>query len=212
MCKYLGALLDKTLTFRDHAKHRSKVAIGNIYKLMHIRRFMDRQTCEILVYSLVISHLDYANGILTGASESVIRDLQRVQNWAAKLILKRKKKDSSTSARYDLHWLPIRHRIDFKICMLIKKCLRGEAPKYLQDLLCINYQKHNLRNFSNKLIVPFVHKNSFAVRAFSVHGPRLWNSLPNDIGNELNLDVFKTKLKTYLFRDAYHLNSDFLYY
>ena len=91
-CKYLGAWLDETMSFRSHVKNRCKAAIANICRIMHIQHFINQETCEILVYSLVISHLDYANGILTGVSECVPNELQRVQNWVAKLILQRKKK------------------------------------------------------------------------------------------------------------------------
>ena len=51
--KYLGAWLD--LSFKQHVFNRCKFVICSIYKLMHIRRFIDQKTCEILVYSLVLS-------------------------------------------------------------------------------------------------------------------------------------------------------------
>ena len=53
--KYLGAWLDNNLSFKQHVLNRCKFAICSIYKLMHIRRFIDQKTCEILVYSLVLS-------------------------------------------------------------------------------------------------------------------------------------------------------------
>ena len=53
--KYLGAWLDNNLSFKQHVLNRCKFAICSIYKLMHIRRFIDKKTCEILVYSLVLS-------------------------------------------------------------------------------------------------------------------------------------------------------------
>ena len=95
---------------------------------MHIRRFIDQDTRETLVCSLVLSHMDYANGILPGVSNSVVSILQIVQNWAPKLVLKRKKYSSSTQALLDLHCLPIASRIKYKILMLVHKCLKGQAP------------------------------------------------------------------------------------
>ena len=58
-----------------------------------------------------------------------------MQNAAAKLVLGMKKHDSVTAALTTLHWLPIRARTDFKILTLVHKCLSGNAPSYLTDLL-----------------------------------------------------------------------------
>ena len=87
--KYLGAWLDNNLSFKQHVLNRCKFVICSIYKIMHIRRFIDKKTCEILVYSLVLSRLDYANALLPGISDYIMNYMQRVQNRAAKLVLKR---------------------------------------------------------------------------------------------------------------------------
>ena len=88
-----------------------------------------------LVRGLVTSHLDYCNVIFCGLSEYLLDLLQKVQNAAAKLVLGMKKYGSATVALTRLHWLPIRARIDFKILTLVHKCLSGNAPGYLTDLL-----------------------------------------------------------------------------
>ena len=134
-----------------------------------------------------------------------------VQNWAAKLVLSKRKANSSKQALISLHWLLVKFRIQFKILLLIKKCLSGEAPNYLKDLLCYSYRKFVQRH-GQKLIIPYVKNSTFAYRSFSVMGPRLWNELPTEIRSELNIDVFKKSLKTYLFRRAFNMDSDFVYY
>ena len=128
-----------------------------------------------------------------------------------KLTLKRKKINSSAGAVSELHWLPVKYRIKFKIVVIVHKCLEGLAPHYLQDL-CVNNYKHDLRNNSRRLIVPDVKNETFAARVFSVTGPKLWNSLPQYIRTELNFEVFKSKLKTHYYVEAFQLNSDFIYY
>ena len=73
---YLGAWLDRNLRFDTHVTMKCKSAICNIFKLMHVCRYIDQETCEILVCSLVLSHVDYSNGILIGCMKSVQRKLQ----------------------------------------------------------------------------------------------------------------------------------------
>ena len=91
-------------------------------------------------------------------------------------------------------------------------CLKGHAPSYLANLLCVNYNSRNLRNGNRTLIVPNVKKETFAARSFSVIGPKWCNSMPSDIRCELELETFKKKLKTFLFHEAFNLNSDYMYY
>ena len=74
---------------------------------------------------------------LYGVCEVHLRPLQSVLNAAARLITGKRKFDHIASTmRDDLHWLPVRQRILFKLCTLVSKCLRRSAPPYLTDM-CI---------------------------------------------------------------------------
>ena len=79
----------------------------------------------------------------------------------------------------------------------------SDCPTYLKNLLVHNKRLgryDNLRsNDGELLIVPYVKYKIFVAQAFSVSGPRLWNSLPMDIPNTEDIDTFKSELKTYLF-------------
>jgi hypothetical protein len=87
----------------------------NFLRIKTIRKYLTKEATETLLLSLVISHLDYCNVILYGVSDCEIRKMQRIQNMSAKLVLNRKKFDSSKQALNELHWLPIKARIEFKI-------------------------------------------------------------------------------------------------
>ena len=88
-----------------------------------------------IVREQVTSHLDYCNSLLIGTTQRNINKMQRIQNLAAKIILKKKPRDSATGCLRELHWLPIAQRIDFKIATMVWKALHGTAPRYLEDLL-----------------------------------------------------------------------------
>ena len=100
---------------------------------------------KTLVQSLVISRLDYGNALLAEAPDYIIKRLQRVQNMAARVVTGLRKYDHITEARYELHWLPVDKRIDFKILLLTYKALNGLAPGYLSDLLVHYSQGRSLR-------------------------------------------------------------------
>ena len=118
-----------------------------------------------------------------------------------------KKHDSATAALTTLHWLPIRARIDFKILTLVHKCLSGNAPSYLIDLLVPvggNCEGLRSKNAVKHLLIPRTYQKTFADRAFSVYGPKRWNQLPHELRATENLDEFKAKLKTYLFNKFFY--------
>ena len=144
---------------------------------------------------MVMSHIDYANGLLAGVTELVLGMYQRIQSFAAKVVLNCSKYSSSTKCLIELHWLLVKARIEFKIALIIYKCLKGNVPKYLKDLLVLNkLSGHNLRSHTpglKVLIVPFVHNKTFAACSLSICGPKCWNHLPRNIHSISNVDDFK---------------------
>lgn len=120
--RYLGAFLDETLNFKEHIKRKCRTAMLNYFKIKSIRKHLSKEATETLVLSLVISHLDYCNVILYGIPQNELLKLQRIQNMCAKLVLNRSKYESSKQALYDLHWLPVKARISFKILIYICIC------------------------------------------------------------------------------------------
>ena len=196
--KYLGAHLDSALNFKNHVKTKCKAAMFNLQRIRAARKYLTRPACNKLMVSLVISHLDYANGLLGGLPKSTIDQLQRVQNIAAKIVLGKGRYDSSTRCLGELHWLPIKYRIEFKIITLVYKSLHGLAPPYLSSLLtrkiqCREGLRSNDRN--SQLEIPHTTRKTFAARAFSVLGPELWNQLPMDIQHIKSYTTFKKPLK-----------------
>ena len=198
--KYLGVHLDKNLTLKHHITLVCRKAMWNIQRIKLVRNVLTSDACETLVLGLVISHLDYANGLYIGLPNCDIQKLQRVQNIGAKLVINTS--DSSHYCLKKLHWLPINLRIKHKILTLLFKSLRGESPKYIRDLVELHSNdRQGLRSTNQymRLKVPFTRRKTFASRSFSVMAPTWWNELPNQIKDSVNVDIFKSKLKTFLF-------------
>ena len=105
---------------------------------------------------------------------------------------------------HSLHWLPVYHRIVYKILLLTFKALNNMAPSYLSDLLTPYAPAHALRSSKlNLLQPPLIHTCTYGERSFSFSALKLWNDLPLVIRQSPSISLFKTKLKTYLFSIAY---------
>ena len=203
--RYLGVWLDAPLNFKLHVTKKCKAAMLNCVRIRGIHHLLTDEATSSLVLSLCVSHLDYCNAVLYGLPDITINRMQRVQNMCACLVLRRTKWDSAKACLAKLHWLPIRQRIIFKICVLTFKLLHGQGPDYLQDFL---HHKHNTRSLRSTmdhslLVIPRTKCKTFAARSFSVAAPSLWNGLPKDIRESNTLLSFKRDLKTHLYKETF---------
>ena len=123
----------------------------------------------------------------------------------ARFVSQRAKYDHITPTMKQLHWLPIRNRIHYKVLLLTYKSMNGLAPSYLEDLIKKRPMKRTRVDGNNDLSVPRIKKTMFGGRSFAYTGATLWNSLPRELKLCSNLNQFKKHLKTYLFTKAYGL-------
>jgi len=78
--------------------------------------------CLMLAHSIVPSRLDYANALLHGMSDRNLDRLQvALQNSVARVVCQAPRSASATKLRQQLHWLPIRQRITYKISLITYK-------------------------------------------------------------------------------------------
>ena len=188
----------------SHITKTYSAAFYHIYNIKHIRKYFNRNLTEKTVHAPITSKLDYCNSLLFGLSNSQLQKLQRVQNAAARILTGTRKYDHITPVLRELHWLPVKERIDFKILLLTFKALNNMAPAYLKDTLRLQtIDRYKLRSEkSMALIVPKTKLTSRGDRAFCTAAPRLWNKLPIEIRRSQNVYAFKTRLKTHLI-DSY---------
>ena len=196
--KNLGIIFDCNLGFTEHIRMVKQHSFRLLRQIKKLRNIFSVEQLKLLVNSLVICRLDYCNALFAGISTKDMSQLQIVQNAAAKTVMGLKKYDSLGETLKKLHWLPVAERIQFKILLVVYKCLANQGPEYLKELLRYN--------FSNS--TPFLQESrthsSCGDRAFQYLAPRLWNKLPTEIKTSLSVESFKASLKTHLFMKVYN--------
>uniref|UniRef100_A0A3P9IWS2 Reverse transcriptase domain-containing protein n=1 Tax=Oryzias latipes TaxID=8090 RepID=A0A3P9IWS2_ORYLA len=202
--KNLGVILDADLNFEAHANQVTKTAFYHLRNIARVRPFLSQASAEILIHAFITSRINYCNALLSGAKRNTINRLQLVQNSAARLLTRTRKKEHITPILKSLHWLPVSFRIDFKVLLLVYKSLHGTGPSFLSDLLLVYDPPRALRSTgAGLLVVPKVRTKTHGEAFFQHCGPRLWNSLPEDVRASATVEVFKKKLKTHLFSKAF---------
>ena len=173
-----------------------------IRKLSKIKDFLSFEELRTAVSTFIFNNLDYCNSLYFGINADLLDKMQYVQNTAARLVKRKKRfQGSTTDFIRECHWLRIRERIVFKICLFVHKCLHAKAPKCLSDMSTYTGSSRTM-----KLEQP-AYKGSLGSRCFGRAGPKLWNLLPIKIRMEIDTDEFKKQLKTFLFDGFHHFEQ-----
>ena len=180
----LGVWFDSQLNFNSHIRKTCSLSFGTLYKIRRIRKYLTFKSAQTLVLALVIGRLDYCNSLLYGLPASYVNMLQRVQNAGARLISNTPRFGHISPVMKDLHWLPVKYRIMFKIVVFTFKAIHGSAPTYISQLIRLKPKSTYMLRSNKKdflLDQPRKMKKTTGDRAFLAAAPTLWNALPDDL-------------------------------
>ena len=147
--------MDCNLKFHKQINNLCKSSYYFLYNIRKIRKYLTKVLTATLVHAPVISRLDYCNSILYGLPAYQIAKLLRVQNTAARSVYMIIPKFAHISPYLkELHRLPVKFRIEFKITLLTFYAIHGLAPKYLCELVRIKEQPtYHLRSSEEIMLV-----------------------------------------------------------
>ena len=185
--------------------YKSLNSCSVIVATMGDRGHLDLNSAKLLAYALVSNRLDYCNTPLSGIADTDLTELQRISNRQAHVVTKSPPFTRSVPLLHSLHWLPVKHRVHFKICLLTCKAPHAEHLVFLYSLLPTSLPSRSLR--SNKgitLLVPRIKTNACSV-AFRSWTPSLWSSLLLFVRSTTSVATFRRRVKTYVFDLAFPL-------
>jgi len=131
----LEVFFDSELNMMSHINRIVRTCFYHLRHLRAVRRRLVQEITARLVSVFVLSRLDYCNAFLAKLPASTLAPLQRVMHAAARLVCGLSPRDHLASPLRSLHWLPVKQRIEFKLCLLVHQTINGRAPAYLKDLI-----------------------------------------------------------------------------
>jgi len=149
----------------------------NSRQLRPFTRSLTAEAAKTLVQAFISCRLDYCNSLLYGVTDNVMRRVQSLQNAAARLITGARRRDHITPVLCQLHWLPVRQRVEFKLACLVRQALCGQMPIYLADdihLVSEGNQRSLPSSSDNMCVVPTTY-------AQQLWRQKLWRCRPTNL-------------------------------
>lgn len=199
----LGCWFDSNMSLKTHIAKTCSAAYFHLRNIKRIRKFLTVDITATLVHAFITSKIDYCNSLLYGLPDCDLIKLQRIQNAAARLITNTSRFNHITPTLAELHWLPVKCRIDYKILLITFKAIHNLAPAYIKQLISVKQSsKYSLRSDTGiTLQVPLARSyKTLGDRSFTYAAPKLWNQLPGDLRSCDSVVTFKSLLKTFLFQ------------
>jgi len=185
--KNLGGIFDQCINMHKHVTSLCRAAYYHLKNIHYLKAFLTQKSLVTAVHAFVTSRIYYCNSLLYGLPDYSIN--QRIQNSAARIVTNTRKYDHITPILQNLHWLPVRQRIHFKILLITYQSINDMAPEYLCKPVSIRKSPEKLRSSSQILLqVPVSRLKLCGDCAFSVSTPTLWNRLSANIKKASSLE------------------------
>mgnify|MGYP002051434539 FL=1 len=200
---YLGVKIDSHLSWNDFIPTLCKKISFKLQRLRRLAMFVPRHVILKIYVGTIQPCIDYAISVWGQTSNYNIQKIQRLQNYAARIICNEfdyvncRGKDLIKS----LNLMNVKQRIDYFTIILTFKSLHGLAPTYLSDEITLNnhVNQHQTRSHENNIYAPDI-SSHYSQQSLKYNGAILWNSLPSSLTNLSSLNVFKYHLKRYTVR------------
>ena len=188
--KLLGFHIDEDLSLVTQIGKTVSSVFFHLRQIKAIRKCIPTDAARSLVNAFIVSRLDYCNSIYAGLPQTQMDRLQLVFNAAARLIFGVARDSHITPLLRDrLHWLRVKERVTYKLCVIVLKSLHGMAPAYLSEM-CVQVcdgRRATLRSATasraasaaGRLVEPKrTTRTMYGERAFAVAGPAALHNLP----------------------------------
>ena len=141
--KYLGVIVDSSLTFTNHFEYILKKLNAKFYVLKRCEHKLDFQSKKLYVSSLVYSHFNYCATVLFLLKDTQINELQKVMNRFARLLLRVEFRTPRIEMLSTLNWLSVKQTIILNTLLFIHRIAIGLSPIYLQEHMKKTGERHH---------------------------------------------------------------------
>ena len=210
--KYLGCILDQSLSGESMALHVINKINGKIKFLYRQNNFLNRDLRRMLCNSLIQPHFDYASTVwYPNLKKCLQKKLQTTQNKCIRFCLQSNNRSHVGICEFkNINWLPVSDRFNMCISSHAYKFFQKKCPIYMSDIFVPSVQNRTSTRYSFQRLNQPCMKTSQGQQCLSYLGPSQWNTLPEGLKRSCSINSFKHNLKKHFFNTITRRNlSDF---
>ena len=189
--KSLGVYIDEHLSWSAHIDYIAKKISTALVGLRQTRPYVPTDTAIAIYRSMILPLFDYCDVVWASLNKGLADRIQRLQNRAARIIMKYNYDTRSAEVLKNLKWDTLGQRRQLRTASMMHKTMNKRTPLYLSDrfqLICES-TGYNLRDAIVNISLPNP-KTEYLKRSFSYRGPKLWNSLPSESKRQQSHGMF----------------------
>jgi hypothetical protein len=201
----LGIQIDDQLKFDSHIDKICKKAAMQLNAIKRLARFMGNKERQVIVNSFILCHFNYCPLIWLFCSNASQKKLEKINERALRLALSDYTSSySSLLVKAESTTIHI-HSIRL-LALEIYKTFHNLNPAFMKDYFLPKSTGYDLRR-NDVLFVPKIKTTNYGIKSISFLGPKIWNSLPNEIKSSKNANQFKILIKDWYFDNQCACNA-----
>lgn len=194
--KNLGLIFDRTLSWDGHISTLTNRCFGTLHGLSHLRNHLPPSVILVMVQALVLSQVRYCISVYGKSTQKNSSRIQKIINYAAKVIFGRRKFDHVSDLLENLGWLSADQLTRYHSLCLLHKVRRSGEPEAMAREFSVSGTRQRSTRQSSDLTVPQSRTN-MGQRRFRYRAPCDYNSLPHDL-TRLPPHLFAKHLRRHL--------------
>ena len=194
--KYLGIIIDSTLSFKDHVKKVSNNLRFTLSNFRHLRNHMSTQAARVYLFSLILSHINYCLPTWSIANSTTLSPVMSLYKQAVKVLDKKPIRFHHCSVLEKHRLLSWDNLVFFKNCCLMYKIRNNLAPPPLTNIVKFRSPTTGKTRGAARGDCHIPKKNSQDV--FSFIATHSWNETPQSIRDLTSYNTYKSNLKRWL--------------
>ena len=192
--KHLGVFFDRTLKFQSHIDSICKKALLKLNAISRITPYMDFNKKRLAVNAFFSSQFNYCPLIWMCRNRTYYNKINRFHERCLRMIYNDKRSSFEDLLEKD-NSVSIHHKNLQALATEMFKVYNKTSPETMQEIFTIKEQgEYNLRNQAD-FVVPHFKSVNFGFESIRYIGPKIWESLPQDLKNKETIDSFKTAIK-----------------
>ena len=187
----LGCQMQANMKWHSQVNNLLKKLRTRLTGLMHIKYILPYQTRKTVTEGIFNSVLVYCLPLFGGCDVGQVRDMQVLQNKAARIVCLAPPRANRVSMFKKLSWMTVNQLISYHSLLTVFKMRTSGEPEYLA-------RKLKYENRLGKIIIPNTNL-SLAKKSFIFRASQQWNALPESMRKTCKIGNFKTELRKFVF-------------